>query len=174
MSVKVVSGKAKDGGFIVSGIHITRRELEILSLVAGGLENEEIAKKCKISTQTVRNHIYHVSKKLNAKNRAHAISSAVQQGMLLIDYELVHGGKPKGKYLWCLHCERTYKYGEFRMVRIKPFVVDGVRHAPEYQMCPYEDCDGDTVLDAWEWEDIRGYHPEYPEIPEAGKVYPMY
>jgi len=64
-------------------------------------------------------------------------------------------------YLWCLHCERTYKRGEFRL-------VNGL------QMCPYEGCDGDTVLDAWDWAKVREMHPEYPEVPERGKVYPLY
>jgi hypothetical protein len=41
----------------------------------------------------------------------------------------------------------------------------------ELQMCPYSDCDGDGVLDAMEWEWVRKCHPEYPEVPEYGKVY---
>ncbi len=64
-------------------------------------------------------------------------------------------------FLYCIHCERTYKNGQYRQVG-------------EFQMCPYEDCDGDTVMDAWEWEVIREHHPEYPEKPENGVVYPMY
>lgn len=67
----------------------------------------------------------------------------------------------RSDYLWCLHCERTYKRGEFRL-------VNGL------QMCPYEGCDGDTVLDAWDWAKVREMHPEYPEVPERGKVYPLY
>ena len=65
------------------------------------------------------------------------------------------------EFLWCLHCERAYRNGEFRL-------------AGGLQMCPYEGCDGDTVVDGWGWDQIREKHPEYPEIPEKGKVYPLY
>ena len=72
-----------------------------------------------------------------------------------------HREKPSGDYLWCLHCERAYKYGEFREIK-------------GLQMCPYDDCDGDTVLDSWEWERITDANPEYPETPERNKEYPLY
>jgi len=74
--------------------------------------------------------------------------------------EIFNEGK-RSDYLWCLHCERTYKRGEFRS-------VGGL------QMCPYDDCDGSTVLDGWDWAQIRDNHPEYPEVPEGGVVYPLY
>ena len=65
------------------------------------------------------------------------------------------------EYQWCLHCERAYKRGEHRL-------IDGL------EMCPYEDCDGDTVLDGWAWPSVREGHSDYPEVPECGKVYPLY
>ena len=64
-------------------------------------------------------------------------------------------------FLWCLHCERTYERGKWR--------TEG-----DLQMCPYLDCDGDAVIDAWDWAKIRDAHPDYPESPEAGKVYALY
>jgi hypothetical protein len=70
-------------------------------------------------------------------------------------------GISEGAWIWCLHCERCYKAGEYR-------VVKGL------QMCPYDDCNGDTVLDAHAWEGIRSMHLDYPEVPERGKEYPMY
>jgi len=70
-------------------------------------------------------------------------------------------GTPKGTWVWCLHCERCYQAGEFRE-------VDGL------QMCPYSNCDGDMVMDSWNWEEIRANHPEFPREPEREKVYPMY
>lgn len=63
--------------------------------------------------------------------------------------------------MWCLHCERTYVRGEFRQVG-------------DLQMCPYAACDGDAVIDAWDWNSIRDENPAYPENPEEGVVYPMY
>jgi DNA-binding CsgD family transcriptional regulator len=174
VAVKIGKGNAEDGGFtFLEKIHITRRELEVLSLAANGFENEEVAKKLKVGVQTVRNHQYNVMKKLGARNRAHAVAIAIQKGMLLWDRDRAFG-KPKGGYMWCLHCERTYEHGQFRVERVKPFTVDHVRYAPVFDMCPYEGCTGDAVLDAWEWEFVREYHPEYPEVPEAGKVYALY
>ena len=179
MVAKVIPGQAKDGGYIIAGqIHVTRRELEILALFANGESIEKIAGKLDIKPQTVKNHLFNIMKKLLARSRTHAVVRALEMKMIELtpplDYEAVYGEKPKSEYMWCLHCERTYKYGEFREVKIKPFVVNHVRYEPIFQMCPYEDCDGDTVSDAWEWKRIRENHPEYTEIPEAGRVYPMY
>jgi hypothetical protein len=41
-------------------------------------------------------------------------------------------------------------------------------------MCPYPDCNGDTVTDAWEWREIREANPIYPRVPKHGVHYPMY
>ena len=48
---------------------LSRRELEILALVASGLGNGEISKKLFVSLPTVKAHINHILKKLNVKNR---------------------------------------------------------------------------------------------------------
>lgn len=48
---------------------LSRRELEILALVASGLGNREISKKLFVSLPTVKAHINHILKKLNVKNR---------------------------------------------------------------------------------------------------------
>lgn len=175
MAVKIRKGNAEDGGFtLVEKIHITTRELQVLALMANGFENEEAAEKLNVNVQTLRNHQYNVMKKLGAKTRTRAVTIAIQRGMLETDREQAFGERPKGKYMWCLHCERTYEYGKFRVEKRKPFTVDHMRYSPEFEMCPYPDCDGDAVLDAQEWEEIRKEHPDYPEIPKAGKVYPLY
>jgi hypothetical protein len=70
-------------------------------------------------------------------------------------------GRPDGIWLWCLHCERCYRAGEYRE-------IDGL------QYCPYPDCDGTTVMDGWTWGNIIRHHPEYPKEPEREKVYPLY
>lgn len=69
-------------------------------------------------------------------------------------------------FIWCLHCERTYSDEKPRYLSLGDGDI--------LEMCPYEDCDGDTVLDAKAWEWVRECRPEYPEIPEKGKVYPLY
>jgi hypothetical protein len=68
--------------------------------------------------------------------------------------------------LWCLHCERTY--AEFGYAEL----IDAIGEV--MQMCPYDDCDGDAVIDAWDWSKILELHPEYPKIPEPGTGYPLY
>lgn len=48
---------------------LTKRELEILTLVAEGLTNDEIGKRVFISEKTVKTHLNHIFDKLNVKNR---------------------------------------------------------------------------------------------------------
>jgi DNA-binding NarL/FixJ family response regulator len=48
---------------------LTKRELEILHLVAEGLSNEEIGKKIFISRKTVKTHIRNIFDKLQVHNR---------------------------------------------------------------------------------------------------------
>jgi hypothetical protein len=64
------------------------------------------------------------------------------------------------KYKWCLHCERVYEDGKYRL-------INGLKY------CPYDDCDGDTFLDGWDWEKIRSVN-DYPVRPEKNIVYPLY
>jgi hypothetical protein len=78
--------------------------------------------------------------------------------------EEMFGKLPPGTYLWCLHCNRTYQTGEYREMNIKGYTG--------MQSCPYEDCGGDAVIDAIEWEEIREDNPKYPKSPKRGVVYP--
>lgn len=52
---------------------LTRRETELLALIAEGLDNKSIAKVLHISPFTVKRHIENIYKKLQAKNRVHLI-----------------------------------------------------------------------------------------------------
>lgn len=61
---------------------LTKRELEVLHLIAGGLTNQEIADKLFISPLTVDSHRKNLILKFNAKNTASMISEAVGQGYL--------------------------------------------------------------------------------------------
>ena len=52
---------------------LTPREQEILQWLARGLSNAEIAERLLISVETVRTHIRHIYRKLQARNRAEAV-----------------------------------------------------------------------------------------------------
>ncbi len=52
---------------------LTKRELEILELIAAGLSNKEIAEKSFVSENTVKTHLSRVFDKLGAKRRTQAV-----------------------------------------------------------------------------------------------------
>jgi DNA-binding NarL/FixJ family response regulator len=60
---------------------LTERELEILELIARGLNNTEIARRLVLSDKTVRNHVSNVFTKLHVADRAHAIVRARESGL---------------------------------------------------------------------------------------------
>ena len=59
---------------------LTRRESEILQLVADGLSNKEIANQLTITEGTVKNHVHNALEKLHLTNRVQAAAYAVRQG----------------------------------------------------------------------------------------------
>ena len=63
-------------------LDITRRELEILELVAQGLSNREIASKLFVSENTVKTHCSRAFDKLGAKRRTQAVQLGKEFGLL--------------------------------------------------------------------------------------------
>jgi NarL family two-component system response regulator LiaR len=61
---------------------ITRRELEILALVAQGLSNREIAGKLFVSENTVKTHCSRTFEKLGARRRTQAVQLGKELGLL--------------------------------------------------------------------------------------------
>jgi len=61
---------------------ITRRELEILELIAQGMSNREIAEKLYVSENTVKSHSSRVFDKLGAKRRTQAVQLGKEFGLL--------------------------------------------------------------------------------------------
>ncbi len=85
----VAAGGTSAGGWLSSMVgrmsdaapeagRVTGRELEIISLVARGLENKEIAAELEIAEQTVKNHLSRVMKKLGLRNRQEVAMFAVR------------------------------------------------------------------------------------------------
>jgi DNA-binding NarL/FixJ family response regulator len=61
---------------------LSAREIEILEMVSRGLTNKEIAGVLQISHYTVRNHINHISAKLQVADRTEAATAALRQGII--------------------------------------------------------------------------------------------
>jgi DNA-binding NarL/FixJ family response regulator len=61
---------------------LTRRELDVLELMADGLPNKAIAGRLGISDQTVKFHVAAIIGKLAAANRTEAVRIALRRGLL--------------------------------------------------------------------------------------------
>ena len=68
---------------------LTDRELEVLSLVAKGLSNPEIAQRLVITEATVRTHVSNILSKLHLANRVQATLYALQEGITSLDSSLM-------------------------------------------------------------------------------------
>ena len=66
----------------VPGLRLTERELEVLRLVAAGLNTRQIAKRLFISNNTVKNHIRNILEKLQLHSRMEAVLYAVRENLL--------------------------------------------------------------------------------------------
>ena len=65
-----------------SAPHLAPRELEILTLVAQGMTDNEIAMQLYMSAKTVSWYMAEIRSKLDASSRAHAVALAIQQSIL--------------------------------------------------------------------------------------------
>ncbi|HEV7331525.1 MAG TPA: response regulator transcription factor [Flavisolibacter sp.] len=63
-------------------IPLTKREKEILQLIADGLSNQEIADKLFISLRTVETHRFNLTQKLDVKNAAGLVKEAIKRGLV--------------------------------------------------------------------------------------------
>jgi LuxR family maltose regulon positive regulatory protein len=64
-----------------SGEQLSERELEVFRLMAGGATNQEIAEQLVITVGTVKSHINHILRKLDAHNRTEAVARARSLGL---------------------------------------------------------------------------------------------
>ncbi|MFQ6026565.1 MAG: AAA family ATPase [Dehalococcoidia bacterium] len=60
---------------------LTHREVEVLSLIALGQSNQEIASELVVTPRTVERHITNIYRKINARNKADATAYALRQGL---------------------------------------------------------------------------------------------
>ena len=67
---------------------LSNREYQVLQLVADGLSNQHIAESMFVSVETVRSHIKSMLRKLEARDRAHAVAIGFRLGLLASTEEL--------------------------------------------------------------------------------------
>jgi DNA-binding NarL/FixJ family response regulator len=61
---------------------LSAREIEVLSLVAEGASNREVARQLHISEATVKTHLIHIYGKLGVTDRTAAVTTALKRGIL--------------------------------------------------------------------------------------------
>jgi DNA-binding NarL/FixJ family response regulator len=61
---------------------VTDRELDVLRLLADGLDTAEIARRLAYSERTIKNVIHDLTSRLNLKNRLHAVAYAMKVGLI--------------------------------------------------------------------------------------------
>lgn len=67
-----------------TSLPVSRREYQVLQLVAEGMENAAIAKSLFLSVETVRTHVKSILRKLSARDRTHAVTIAFRTGLLTL------------------------------------------------------------------------------------------
>src|SRR5271170_660833 len=61
---------------------LTEREVQVLSQIAGGNRNRDIAEQLFISEETVKVHIKHIMEKLGASDRTQAVAIGIRRGII--------------------------------------------------------------------------------------------
>jgi len=61
---------------------LSPREIEVLSMIAGGNANKEIAAQLSITEETVKGHIKNIFNKLGANDRTHAVTIGLKRGII--------------------------------------------------------------------------------------------
>ncbi|MFJ8912866.1 response regulator transcription factor [Amycolatopsis sp. NPDC102389] len=65
-----------------AGAELSSREIDVLRLMADGLDTQEIATELAYSERTVKNVIYAVTDRLRLRNRSHAVAYAIREGVI--------------------------------------------------------------------------------------------
>jgi DNA-binding NarL/FixJ family response regulator len=63
---------------------LTRREIDVLRLIAGGNANKEIAAQLSLTEETVKGHVKNILAKLDANDRTHAVTIGLKRGIIEI------------------------------------------------------------------------------------------
>ncbi len=69
-------------------IQLSKRELQVLEMVATGASNQQIARQLVISINTVKTHVRNIHEKLGVQSRTEATLRAIQEGWIVVDNKL--------------------------------------------------------------------------------------
>jgi DNA-binding NarL/FixJ family response regulator len=67
---------------------LSPRELQVLQLLANGLNNPEVSERLNVGLETVRTHVRHIMEKLGVHHRTQAVVKAIKEGLLGDNYEI--------------------------------------------------------------------------------------
>lgn len=81
----LAAGTRKATGAVSRSSPLTSRQVEILSCIANGSSNKEIAARLDLSEQTVKNQLRNIFDKLGAEDRTQAVLTAMRLGWLEVD-----------------------------------------------------------------------------------------
>ena len=81
-AIRRLVGSRPSGQYTRATKSLTRREAEVLRLIATGLSNQDIAATLVISPETVKTHVGNVFAKLGAANRSQAVMIAYEAGVV--------------------------------------------------------------------------------------------
>jgi two-component system, NarL family, response regulator LiaR len=82
---KVIQELNRPAGQDLTTEPLTEREVEILQLIAQGLDNQEIADRLNLKDATVRTHVSNILSKLHLANRVQATLYALRKGLTSLD-----------------------------------------------------------------------------------------
>ena len=74
--------KLKDDSSAGGSAGPSKRQQEVLCLIAHGFSNDEISSKLNVSLETVKTHVGRILDRMGARNRAHAVFLACERGLV--------------------------------------------------------------------------------------------
>jgi DNA-binding CsgD family transcriptional regulator len=78
----VLPAAARETGGGARSDKLTRRQHDVLQLLAEGASTDQIAEQLVVSRETVRNHVRHILQRLHARSRLEAVAIAHREGLL--------------------------------------------------------------------------------------------